>query len=142
MKIRNKLTAICLTVILGMPMRVLAGEAAESGRAFPRASLGTCEVGISGGDGRLIVVYSTSCRGTAGRIGVRNMVLETKEGLLWKKLVIRSEFSEDTDAYYGGFIISGLEEGKTYRVHGTHYAVQEGVETSVYSETGKCWFGG
>ncbi|MDE7479331.1 MAG: hypothetical protein K2M91_15585 [Lachnospiraceae bacterium] len=99
------------------------------------SDLGLCEICISKSDGRLLVVYSTSCRGVASKIGVRNMTLQQKKGLKWKDLVIRSEYSENTDAYFGGFIVEKPEVGEKYRVKGTHYVVKDSVETSRYAET-------
>ena len=101
----------------------------------PRSDLGTCEIVISKSDGKLLVLYSTSCRGVAEKIGVRNMTLQQKDGLNWKNLVIRSEYSENTDAYFGGFSVGNPEVGGKYRVKGTHYVVKNSVETARYAET-------
>lgn len=99
------------------------------------SDLGLCEICISKSDGKLLVVYFTSCHGVASKIGVRNMTLQQKQGLKWKDLVIRSEYSENTDAYFGGFIVEKPEIGGKYRVKGTHYVVKDSVETSRYAET-------
>ncbi len=115
--------------------RRLYFEMFPDGGMQPRSDLGTCEIGISKSDGKLLVVYSTSCRGVAEKIGVRNMTLQQKDGLKWKDLVIRSEYSENTDAYFGGFTVGNPEVGGKYRVKGTHYVVKNSVETSRYAET-------
>jgi len=99
------------------------------------SDLELCEIIISKSEGKLLVVYSTSCHGVASKIGVRNMTLQQKQGLKWKDLVIRSEYSENTDAYFGGFTVEKPEIGGKYRVKGTHYVVKNSVETSRYAET-------
>ncbi len=155
---------ICAVILLVVPMRVSANElpqvaadmqeeetdiriltSEEAEQLYHKlafydgiqlySDLGTCEIIISKSDGKLLVVYSTSCHGVASKIGVRNMTLQQKNGLKWKNLVIRSEYSENTDAYFGGFIVEKPEVGGKYRVTGTHYVVKDSVETSRYAET-------
>ena len=124
-------------------IRILTSEEAErlyhkltsNGGIQPYSDLGLCEIIISKSEGKLLVVYSASCHGVASKIGVRNMTLQQKNGLKWKNLVIRSEYSENTDAYFGGFIVEKPEIGGKYRVKGTHYCVKDSVETSRYAET-------
>lgn len=155
---------VCVVILLIVPMKVSANElpqattniqeeetdieiltSSEAERLYYEltsndgiqlySDLGLCEICISKSDGRLLVVYSTSCHGVASKIGVRNMTLQQKNGLKWKDLVIRSEYSENTDAYFGGFIVEKPEVGGKYRVTGTHYVVKDSVETSRYAET-------
>lgn len=155
---------VCVVILLIVPMKVSANElpqatiniqeeetdieiltSSEAERLYYEltsndgiqlySDLGLCEICISKSDGRLLVVYSTSCHGVASKIGVRNMTLQQKNGLKWKDLVIRSEYSENTDAYFGGFIVEKPEVGGKYRVTGTHYVVKDFVETSRYAET-------
>lgn len=100
-----------------------------------RSALGTCEIGLSNNNGKLLVVYSTACRGTASKIGVRNFTLQHKDGLFWSNIAIRNEYSEDTDAFFGGFYIANPVIGRKYRANCTHYAVINGSETSMYAAT-------
>lgn len=154
----KKIWCLLYAVILFMcPLRVFAMEATdedinvkiltseEAERLYielisekaiqPYSDLLTCDICISKSNGELIVVYSTACCGIADKIGVRNMTLQQKKGLRWKEIVLRSEYSEDTDAYFGGFILEAPEIGGKYRVKGTHYIVKDSVETSRYAET-------
>ena len=150
---KKVLCLICTLALLIFPAQVYAMElsdgekvkiltAEEAERLYyeltfreviqPKSDLGIC---ISESNGELIVVYSTTCRGIAEKIGVRNMTLQQKKGLLWKEVVLRSEYSENTDAYFGGFILEAPEIGGKYRVKGTHYIIKDSVETSRYAET-------
>ncbi|MDE6363820.1 MAG: hypothetical protein K2L86_06075, partial [Lachnospiraceae bacterium] len=148
---------ICVVILLMIPSPVFARELpdeqinvriltpAEAERLYfdltfdetiqPYSDLGVCDICISESNGELIVVYSTTCRGIADKIGVRNMTLQQKKGLKWKEIVLRSEYSENTDAYFGGFILEAPEIGGKYRVKGTHYIIKDSVETSRYAET-------
>lgn len=148
---------LCAVMLLMVPVRVSAAElpcedvnvkilspdeaerlyhelSSESG-IQPYSDLLTCDICISKSHGELVVVYSTACCGIADKIGVRNMTLQQKKGLKWKEVVLRSEYSENTDAYFGGFILEAPEIGGKYRVKGTHYIVKDSVETSRYAET-------
>ena len=153
---KKVLCLICTLALLIFPAQVYAMElpdgekvkiltAEEAERLYyeltfreviqPKSDLGVCDICISESNGELIVVYSTTCRGIAEKIGVRNMTLQQKKGLLWKEVVLRSEYSENTDAYFGGFILEAPEIGGKYRVKGTHYIIKNSVETSRYAET-------
>ncbi len=102
---------------------------------YLRSNLGTCDIGLSNSNGKLLVVYSTSCRGTASKIGVRNFTLQQKSGLLWSNITVKNEYSENTDAFFGGFYITNPVVGRGYRANCTHYAVVGGSEVSMYTET-------
>ena len=79
----------------GQKVKILTAEEAErlyyelASREViqPKTDLGVCDICISESNGELIVVYSTTCRGIAEKIGVRNMTLQQKKGLLWKEVV-------------------------------------------------------
>ncbi len=105
------------------------------GEIAPRSDLGTCDVGISSQEGKLLVVYSTACRGIASKIGVKEFTLQQKDGLFWKNILVKSEYAENTDAFFGGFTMSNPEDGKKYRAHCVHYAIKNGEELSLYTET-------
>ncbi len=148
---------LCAVVLLMNPMQVFASEVSDedvnvkvlepeeaerlyfeltSAKALqPHSDLLTCDICISKSNGELVVVYSTACCGIADKIGVRNMTLQQKKGLKWEEIVLRSEYSEDTDVYFGGFILEAPEIGGKYRVKGTHYIIKDSVETSRYAET-------
>lgn len=100
-----------------------------------RSDLGTCDIGLSNSNGKLLVVYSTSCRGSVSKIGVRNFTLQQKEGLFWNNITIKNEYAEDTDAFFGGFYVTNPVVGRNYRANCTHYAVINGKEISMYAET-------
>lgn len=164
MKIKRIMSCLCAVLMLLMPLKVFASETAVTGQEAdakapeiqfltpeeaeeiyhqifgdegiaPHSDLGTCDVGISGSDGKLYVVYSTACRGIASRIGVRNFTLQQKDGLFWKDILVKSDYAENTDAYFGGFTMTNPENGKKYRAHCVHYAVKNGEELSLYTET-------
>lgn len=164
-RLKKWITCICAITLLSLPLNVFASETtenevnvageeepvievmtpeeaeyyykqlADNNRIMPRSDLGICDVGLSNSDGKLLVVYSTSCRGIASKIGVKNFTLQQKNGLTWKNIVIRNEYSENTDAFFGGFFLTNPEEGKKYRAHCVHYAVKNGTELSLYTET-------
>lgn len=100
-----------------------------------RSSLGTCDIGLSNSNGKLLVVYSTACRGVASKIGVRNFTLQHKDGLFWSNITVKNEYAENTDAFFGGFYITNPVAGRGYRANCTHYAVIGGTETSMYTAT-------
>ncbi len=164
MKMKRMISCLCAAILLMIPLKAFAGETGitrweaqaqapeiqylspeEAEEIYHRifgsegisaySDLGTCDVGISSQDGNLLVVYSTACRGIASKIGVRNFTLQQKNGLFWKDIVIRSDYAENTDAYFGGFTMSNPEDGKKYRAHCVHYAVKNGEELSLYTET-------
>ncbi len=164
MKIKRMISCFCAALMLLMPLKAFAVETEVTGQEAEaqapeiqfltpeeaeelyhqifgnegislHSDLGTCDVGISSQDGKLLVVYSTACRGIASKIGVRNFTLQQKNGLFWKDIVIRSDYSENTDAFFGGFTMSNPEDGKKYRAHCVHYAIKNGEELSLYTET-------
>lgn len=164
MRIKKIVCFICMILLTTIPQRVYAGELPQDGYLMkdegaaieiltsseaerlyhelsandgpqPYSDLGTCDICISESGGKLVVVYSTSCGGVAEKIGVRNMTLQQKKGLKWKNLVIRSDYSEDTYVYFGGFTLENPEAGARYRVKGIHYMVKDSAETTRYAET-------
>ncbi len=152
MNVKKLVSYICIVAILCMPLKVSAQEPIIRMLSLEEAEelyyqmladkeiqvcsdLGTCELGISKSDDKLLVIYSTGCRGTASKIGVRNLTLERKDGLVWKDIVVKSDYSENTDAYLGGFYLNNPEAGKSYKAHCIHYAVKDGKELSLYTET-------
>lgn len=171
MKTKLLMVCILAMIIIGTPLQVFASDGVNEGASVeenqmiiqemsleeaerwynelikedmiePRSDLGTCELGISSSDGKLVVIYSTSCRGIASRIGVKNITLQQKKGLLWDDIVVRSAYEENTDAYFGGFYLTNPGVGNTFRVHGVHYAVKDGSELSIYNETDTYKFNG
>lgn len=171
MKTKSMILCIMIMVIMGNPLKVYASNGQEEvvGTAEnqsviqemspeeaerwynelrkedmiePRSDLGTCELGISSSEGKLVVIYSTSCRGIASEIGVRNLTLEQKKGLFWDDIVVRSAYDENTDAYFGGFYLTNPGVGNSFRVHCLHYAIKDGNELSLYTETDTYKFNG
>lgn len=99
------------------------------------SDLQTCDIALTSSNGELVVLYSTACRGIASKIGVRNLTLQQKSGLLWEDIVIKNEYSENTGTFLGGFKILNPVVGRRYRAHCTHYAIKNDVELSAYAET-------
>ena len=94
MKTKRIIGCLCAALMLLMPLKAFAVEPEMTGQEeaeelyhqifgdgeiAPRSDLGTCDVGISSQEGKLLVVYSTACRGIASKIGVKEFTLQQKD---------------------------------------------------------------
>lgn len=98
------------------------------------ASLGngltTCKLAITSGGGYLKVAFQTTAGGTASRIGIRDLKLQTYERSSWKTIYPAKGtyiYSKSkTGICKGGFKISKKAAKKKYRVTAKHFAVIKG----------------
>lgn len=81
--------------------------------------------------GLLISTYSTSVGKKASEIGVRKLVFQEKTApFVWETIFADSYCDYDSYNYVGVTEYLTPEEGKTYRVMATHYAIIDGIEYS------------
>ena len=100
-----------------------------------KSVLAMSSIGVSQGDGKIYVTYTTGSRQIADKVGVRNVTFQEKSGLFWKTLSVKSYYAENTDTYIGGFSMTNPIDGAQYRAECTHYVIVDGQETSRYNET-------
>ena len=99
------------------------------------ASLGGCELGIGIASNGVSITFSTSSTQVASEIGVKNIVLQEKNGLGWTNIGISNHYDRNRQEYTGGVVYTGAQRRKTYRVYCTHYAIINGREYTLYSIT-------
>lgn len=158
MKKSLKKLLVCLLVVAMFPIRAFAAEEeaeleivemTEAEAEFywnlyrteagisPLSDFSDTDLGIFQSDGKLMVLYSTSCSELASEIGTKQIILEVKDGLFWSAVATK-EKAYTTNAYThtGGFYYTKPVSGSNYRVSGIHYAVIDGKEITSYANTG------
>lgn len=158
MKKNLKKMLVCLVMMTLIPIRVFAAEAvdepeiiemteeeaeyylelyrSETG-VMPCSDFSDTELGIFQSDGKLMVVYSTSCSKLASEIGTKQILLEVKDGLFWSALAAKTkEYTTNDYIHTGGFYYTKPVSGSNYRVSGVHFAVVDGKEITRYASTG------
>ena len=104
------------------------------------ASLGSCDLGISITSEGVGISFTTRATGNANEIGVKNIVLQEKQLWGWKNIEISNRCTYNTNMYTGSVIYLNSVEGKTYKVHCTHYAIINGKEYTLYNESSEIVF--
>lgn len=101
-------------------------------------SLAGCSLEIGIASNGVSLTFATRATGTASEIGVKNVVLQEKQpGGGWKSIPISNHYARGTDDYYGGVVYTGAQKGRTYKVSCTHYAIIDGHEYTLNSQTGE-----
>ena len=100
------------------------------------ASLAGCSLGVGVASNGVSVTFTTRCTGSASQIGVKNVVLQEKQGIGWKDIPISNHYGTGRE-YTGGVVYTGAQKGRTYRVSCTHYAIIDGHEYTLNSQTGE-----
>lgn len=102
------------------------------------ASLAGCNLGIGIASNGVEITFATSSTESASEIGVKNVVLQEKQpGGGWKSIPISNHYARGTDDYFGGVVYTGAQKGRTYKVSCTHYAIIDGHEYTLNSQTGE-----
>ena len=100
-------------------------------------TLANTNLGIFESEGRILVIYSTSASGDPSELGIKQIMLEEKDGLSWNVLAKYDKMSTtDSNIYTGGFYFFAPVTGKTYKACGIHFAVIDGREITKYANTG------
>lgn len=100
-------------------------------------TLANTNLGIFESEGRILVIYSTSASGDPSELGIKQIMLEEKDGLSWNVLAKYDKMSTtDSNIYTGGFYFLAPVSGKTYKASGIHFAVIDGREITKYANTG------
>lgn len=99
------------------------------------ASLAGCELGIGIASNGVSVTFTTTSTEPASEIGVKNIVLQEKNGSGWKDIPISKHYTTNRQEYTGGVVYTGAQAGRTYRVSCTHYAIIGGTEYTLYNST-------
>ncbi len=100
-----------------------------------RASLSACTFGIGAradGVGLTLITRATT---TASEIGVKDIVIQEKTLFGWRDINVDKQYVNNSDVFSGGVTLYSAEKGKTYRAHGTHYAIINGQEYTLYAES-------
>ncbi len=100
-------------------------------------ALSNTDLGIFESDGRIMVIYSTSASGEPSELGIKQIMLEEKDGFRWNVLAKYDKMSTtDSNIYTGGFYFLAPVSGRTYKASGIHFAVIDGREYTKYANTG------
>lgn len=119
-------------------IQVLAPSGNEQISTASSDSLAGCNLGIGIASNGVSITFATNATGTASEIGVKNVVLKEKQpGGGWKDIPISNHYARGTDDYYGGVTYTGAQKGRTYKVSCTHYAIIDGHEYTLNSQTGE-----
>lgn len=122
----------------------LTGDNVEYGiynqEGNPNVRAGTlefCKIGKSVSTNGVVATITTSATATASKIGVRDVVFEKYIGNgEWEKVASHpGSYVTNSKDYGATFKTSSAQEGVTYRVSCTHYAVIDGVEYTLYNST-------
>ncbi len=98
-------------------------------------SLAGCQLGIGIASNGVSVTFTTRSTATASEIGVKNVVLQEKNGSGWRDIPISKHYTSGKQEYTGGVVYTGAQAGRTYRVSCTHYAIINGTEYTLYNST-------
>ena len=99
------------------------------------ASLSACSFGISARSDGVGLTLSTTATVTASEIGVKDIVIQEKTLFGWRDISVDKQYTSNSDVYSGGVVLTSADKGKTYRAHGTHYAIINGKEYTLYAES-------
>ena len=69
------------------------------------------------------------------KIGVKDIVIQEKTLFGWRDINVDKQYINNSDVFSGGVVLYSAEKGKTYRAHGTHYAIINGREYTLYAES-------
>ena len=98
-------------------------------------SLAGCQLGIGIASNGVSVTFTTRSTSVASALGIKNIVLQEKNGLGWTNIGISNHYDRNRQEYTGGVVYTGAQPGKTYRVYCTHYAIINGKEYTLYNIT-------
>ena len=154
MKKRIKFIVVLFLGVSLMPLNVAAaGEAPDivfmseeevayytekffAQEAVPYSDFSNTELGIFESDGKLMVLYRTNAPGNTSEIGIKQLMVQEKGGLLWKVVVTVDKLSkEDSNTFMGGFYFTSPVSGCTYKASGIHFAIVDGKEITKYAST-------
>ena len=114
---------------------VIVPENESSVETRASASLSGCVLEIGVASNGIQLSFRTRATQTADEIGVKNVVLQEKVWYGWKNITLDSRYVRNSDIYTGGVIYTDAKKGTTYRVYCTHYAIFDGTELTLYSES-------
>jgi hypothetical protein len=123
--------------VVEIPNTTIEIEAPESDTLSVQttASLSACTFGIvSRGDGVGLTLI-TRATAAASEIGVKDIVIQEKTLFGWRDINVDKQYINNSDVFSGGVVLYSAEKGKTYRAHGTHYAIINGREYTLYAES-------
>ena len=99
------------------------------------ASLSACTFGIGIRDNGVGLTLITRATANASEIGVKDIVIQEKTLFGWRDIDVDKQYTNNSDMFSGGVVLTSAEKGKTYRAHGTHYAIINGKEYTLYAES-------
>ena len=99
------------------------------------ATLTACTFGISARSEGVGLTLGTTASASASEIGVKDIVIQEKTLFGWRDINVDKQYVNNSDVFSGGVILYSAEKGKTYRAHGTHYAIINGKEYTLYAES-------
>lgn len=98
-------------------------------------------IGLQKNGSRLLILYTVSTGVTAEELGIKNIILEVKSGLIWLPVKIaEKDCRTNASNFTGGFYYDNPTSGSTYRVSGIHYAIINGKEYTTLTDSGSFTF--
>ena len=117
------------------PIVVVPDENSNTIEAKANPSLSGCTLEIGIASNGLQLSFRTRATQTADEIGVKNVVLQEKVWYGWKNITLNIRYVRNSDLYSGSVVYTEAKAGTTYRVNCTHYAIFDGTELTLYSES-------
>ena len=98
-------------------------------------------IGVQKSGSKLLILYTVSTGETVSELGVKNIILEVKNGLIWIPIKIaEKDYRTNASNFTGGFYYNNPTSGSTYRASGILYAIVNGKEYTTLADSGSFTF--
>ncbi len=98
-------------------------------------------IGLQKSGSKLFILYNVSTGVIVEELGIKNIILEVKSGLIWLPVkTVEKDCRTNASNFAGGFYYNNPTVGSTYRVAGIHYAIIDGKEYTTLTDSGSFTF--
>ncbi len=98
-------------------------------------------IGVQKNGSSLLVLYTVSTGEVVSELGVKNIILEVKSGLIWVPIKIaEKDCRTNASNFTGGFYYNNPTSGSVYRASGILYAIINGKEYTTLADSGSFTF--